>query len=176
MKPRLNVYLDYRVLRGVEQVAARHETSKSGVIETAVKAFLSEAPSEQQQAAIGRRLDRLTRQYARLERMTLVSLETLALFVRHYLSTTASPAASERAAALVKGEERFARFTEQLGRELAKGGTLVDRVIADHAPMATESRCAAASPTDGDGAVAAGDTDAVPIHEPTTDGAETDDV
>ncbi len=176
MKPRLNVYLDYRVLRGVEEVAARHETSKSGVIEAAVRAFLSEAPSEQNQAAMGRRLDRLTRQYARLERMTLVSLETLALFVRHYLSTTAPLAASERAAAVAKGEERFARFTEQLGRELARGGTMVDRVITDHAPMAVESSSTAGVATDANHAPAAGAAGPVPIQEPIADDAETDDV
>lgn len=138
MKPRLNVYLDYALLKQLDAFARQNGASKSGVIEAALMSFLSPDSTDRREAAIARRLDRLTRQYARIERAQTVALETLALFVRHHLSTTAPLPASERADALAKGEERFAQFVEQLGRELAKGPSLIDRVVEEATPEADD--------------------------------------
>jgi len=136
VKPRLNVYLDYALMKDLDAFARRNGASKSGVVEAALMSFLSPDATDRREAAIARRLDRLTRQYARIERAQTVALETLALFVCHHLATTAPLPASERAAALAQGEERFAQFVEQLGRELGKGSSLIDRVVEEVTPEA----------------------------------------
>lgn len=138
MKPRLNVYLGYEVLRQLEAFARQKGASKSGVVEAAVMSFLSPDSTDRREAAIARRLDRLTQQYGRIERAQTVGLETLALFVRHHLATTAPLPASERATALAQGEERFAQFVEQVGRELGGGSNLLDRVIEEIEPGPAE--------------------------------------
>src|SRR4029077_11338038 len=55
------------------------------VVETALSSYLSPDNSERMEAALGRRLDRLTRQAERLERHVTISNEALALFVRFWL-------------------------------------------------------------------------------------------
>ena len=138
MKPRLNIYIEHALVRQLEQAAARAGSSKSGMVEAALVSFFSPDGGDRREAAMARRLDRLTRQYGRLERNQQITLETLALFVRHHLTATAPLPPSEQAAALAKGEERFTRFIEQLGRELAGGRSLVRDVVDEVLPTADD--------------------------------------
>jgi hypothetical protein len=80
------------------------------------------------EAAIGRRLDRLTRQVERLERHVTISNEALALFVRFWLTVTPPLPDTAQPAAQAKGRERYEGFVEALGRRLAKGQTLAQEV------------------------------------------------
>ena len=50
------------------------------IVETALASFLSPDRSERMEAALGRRLDRLSRQVERLEHHVTISNEALALF------------------------------------------------------------------------------------------------
>lgn len=133
MKQRFNIYLDHALTRRLDQAAVRLGGSKSAVVGAALASFFSPDGGDRRETAIARRLDRLTRQYAKLERNQRVTLDALALFVRHHLSVTAPLPAADRATALAKGEERFAAFIEQLGHELGQGKSLVrdmvDRVL-----------------------------------------------
>ena len=88
------------------------------------------------EAAIVRRLDRLTRAVERLERDVTISTEAVALFVKFWLPTTPPLPDAIREAAQAKGRERYDGFVEALGRRLAKGSTLTSEVseeIKDHA-------------------------------------------
>ena len=62
--------------------AGRRRVPQALVVETALASYLSPDNSERMEAALGRRLDRLTRQVERLERHAAISNEALALFVR----------------------------------------------------------------------------------------------
>jgi predicted transcriptional regulator len=68
--------------------ASRKRVPQALVVETALASFLSPDNSERMEAALGRRLDRLTRQVERLERHVTISNEALALFVRFWLTAT----------------------------------------------------------------------------------------
>jgi hypothetical protein len=83
------------------------------------------------EAALAKRLDRMTRQIERLERHVTISNETLALFVRFWLTTTPPLPDGAKTAAQAKGRERYDGFIEALGRRLAKGPTLADEVGKD---------------------------------------------
>ena len=61
----------------------RRDLSLSLVAEAAIASFLSPDADERREAAMSRRLDRLGRQVARMERDLGISLETLALFIRY---------------------------------------------------------------------------------------------
>ena len=79
----------------------------------------------------GRRLDRLTRQVHRLERDSGLTTETLALFVRFWLTITPPFAPEAQASAQAKGRERYEGFIEALGRRLNQGRTLFDEIPRD---------------------------------------------
>ena len=68
--------------------AGRKRLHQAFVVETALASFLSPDNSERMEAALGKRLDRLTRQVERLERQVTISNEAIALFVRFWLTAT----------------------------------------------------------------------------------------
>ena len=137
MKERLSVYLDPPVMRSLIDYADRRGKSKSLIAEAAIGSFLSPDAAERQEATIARRLDRLVRQSERLERDVGITVETLALFVRFWLTATPAFPAQTQAAARAKGAVRYHAFIEALGRRLANGPTLLREVSLD-VPAASE--------------------------------------
>lgn len=137
MKDRLSVYLDPAVMAQLSAYAARRDKSLSLVAEAAIASFLSPDGPDRMEAAVSRRLDRLSRQTDRLERDLGISVEMLALFVRHWLTVTPSAPDSAQAAAQAKGRERFEGFVEALGRRLASGRSIV-REVSEDIPATTE--------------------------------------
>lgn len=131
MKIRLNVYFPPDLLRRIEDLADRKRLSRSSIVEAAVASFLSPDGSDQREAAVTRRLDRLSRQLERLERDVGISVEALALFVRFWLTVTPPLPSEAQAAAQAKGRERYQDFVETLGRRLAKGRGLVEEISED---------------------------------------------
>lgn len=131
MKQQLSIYLEPDQLRALIAYADRHKVSKSVVAEAAIASFLSPDTAERQEAAVARRLDRLTRQLQRCERDIGITIETIALFVRFWLiSTPAIPEASQTATR-AKGLERYEGFVEALGRRLSKGRPFMREVSED---------------------------------------------
>jgi hypothetical protein len=113
--------------------ATRKRVPQALVVETALASFLSPDGADRLEAALGRRLDRLNRQLERLERHATISNETLALFVRFWLTQTPPLPDTALAAAQAKGRERYEGFVEALGRRLARGRTFAEEVTRDFA-------------------------------------------
>lgn len=130
-KERLNVYFDSALGAELDALAAQRKVSKSQIVEAALAAFLSPDGADQREAAIVRRLDRLTRAVERLERDVSVGNEAVALFVKFWLTTTPPLPEEMREAAQVSGKERYAAFVDALARRLAKGKTLTKEVSED---------------------------------------------
>lgn len=131
VRERLNVYFERNTARALGDIAARRRVSKSAIVEAALAAYLLPESDAQKESAIGRRLDRLSRQLERLERDQLILTEALALFVRFWLTATPPMPDTLQAAAQAKGRERYADFVQTLGRRLAKGQTFAGEVGAD---------------------------------------------
>ncbi|MDT0684046.1 hypothetical protein RM543_15260 [Roseicyclus sp. F158] len=85
-KARLSVYLEPAVMDALTAYADRRDRSLSLVAEAAIASFVTPDASERLEAALSARLDRLNRTQDRLERDQTIALETLALFVRHWLT------------------------------------------------------------------------------------------
>jgi len=111
--------------------ADRKRVPQALVVETALTTYLSPDNSERMEAALGRRLDRLTRQVERLERHVTISNEALALFVRFWLTATPPLPDAAQSAARAKGRERYEGFVEALGRRIAKGQSLAHEISED---------------------------------------------
>ena len=120
-KPFLTVYLTPELLDLLVAQAKRRGVPKSTVAEAAIASFLTPDTAQQQEAALGRRLDRLNRHADRLERDLEIAVEMLALFVRTWMAATPSLPDAAQAAARVRGRDRYERFVENLGRRLASG-------------------------------------------------------
>ncbi len=128
VKQRLSVYLDADMMARLEKLADKERTAKSAVAEAAIMSFLTADDTDRWEAAVTRRMDRLTRSVDRMERDLEFSVEALALYIRAWLTATPPLPDNAQAAAQAKGLERYASFIEALGRRLAKGQRLSQEV------------------------------------------------
>lgn len=137
-KSPVSVYLDPEIMTMLAEFAARRGQSRSMIAEAAIASFLSPDADERREAAIVKRLDQIDRRVSRLERDVGISVETLAVFVRFWLTST--PALPEPAAqaARAKATERYEAFVSALGRRLAAGPQLRQEISEDVSPTRSE--------------------------------------
>jgi predicted transcriptional regulator len=141
MRTKATFRLQPELMRHLTDYAARKRVSQAVVVEAALESYLSADGPDRLEAALARRLDRLSRASERLERHITIGNEALALFVRFWLTSTAPVPDSVQATAQAKGRERYEGFVEALGRRLATG-----KVLADDIPR--ESDAEMPSPND----------------------------
>lgn len=132
MRDRMNVYFPPEMLKQIADLAERKKLSRSAIVEAAVASFLSPDGADKREAAFTRRLDRMSRQLQRLERDLGVTAETVALFIRFWLTITPPLPNDAQAAAQIKGRERFEGFVETLGRRLQKGQSFLREIPDDN--------------------------------------------
>ncbi len=133
-RARLNIFIEPEHAKRVDQVAAHKGVSKSAVIAAALASFLSPDGEDQREAAIAKRLDRLSRQFDRLERDQNVLIETTALYVRYFLTVSIPVPEGQQEAARAQGRARYVQFIEQLARHIQRGRSLVREVHEDIGP------------------------------------------
>lgn len=131
MKGRLNCYFDAALLKRLHELAARRGISKSTIVEAALASFLSPDAADLREAAITRRLDKMTRAIERLERDISIGNEAQALYIRAWLTATPPLPEGAQAAAQAKARERYESFVEAVGRRLAKGQSFAKEVSVD---------------------------------------------
>ncbi|MFD1797998.1 ribbon-helix-helix protein, CopG family [Paracoccus aurantiacus] len=134
MRDRLNLSLPVEMIARINDLADLKRLTRSAIVEAAVDSFLSPDHADMQEAALTRRLDRLSRQVARLERDQRITAETVALFVRFWLTITPPLPADDQSVAQAKGRERFEGFVETLGRRVQKGRSFLDEIPEDRTP------------------------------------------
>lgn len=117
--------------RQLAEFALRKRTAQASIVEAAIASFLSPDGSERMEAAVTRRLDRLTKQNQRLEFQIEVANEALALFVRFWLTANPPLPESAMAAAQAQGKERYDGFVEALSRKLETGHRFMGEVQTD---------------------------------------------
>ena len=111
--------------------AARKRVPQALIVEAALASHLSPDGADRLEAALARRLDRMTRHLERIERHVDISNEALAVFVRFWLTSTPALPDAGLAAAQTKGRERYEGFVDALGRRLARGRRLADEISRD---------------------------------------------
>ena len=118
---RLNLFIQPEHAKRLDELAAKKGVSKSSIVAAALASWLSPDAADQREAAIAKRLDRLSRQTERLERDQNIQIETLALFIRYFLTVSTPIPEAHQDAARAQGKARFEQFVEQLGRHLLRG-------------------------------------------------------
>lgn len=160
-RTRLNLFIEHEHSQRLEALAAMKGLSKSAIIAAALAAFLAPESGDQREAIIAKRLDHLSRQFDKLERDQNILIETLALYVRYYLTVSIPVPEAQQAAARAQGRARFAQFIEQLGRHLLRGRSLFKDVAEELQPVNPATQPVAATTP----AVGAG-VDATQMGEP----------
>jgi len=115
---RHQLFLDPDLSARLEALAAKPGVSKSTILADAVTAWLNRRGSQELDERFGLRLHRISDQLDRIERDGQVLLESLALFVRYQLTVSAPLPEPDKAARAV-GQERFQKFIDQVGRQIA---------------------------------------------------------
>lgn len=137
-RTRLNIFIEPDHAKRLDQLAAHKGVSKSAVIAAALASFLSPDGADQREAAMGKRLDRLSRQFDRLERDQSILIETVALYIRYFLTVSLPVPDGQQDAARAQGRARYAQFIEQLARHIQRGRSLVrevhEEVVSDDLP------------------------------------------
>lgn len=136
-RARLNIFIEPEHAKRLDDLAAHRGVSKSSVIAAALASFLSPDGGDQREAAMAKRLDRLSRQFDRIERDQAILIETLALYVRYYLTVSIPVPEGHQDAARAQGRVRYAQFIEQLARHIQRGRSLVREIHEEIEPEAT---------------------------------------
>jgi predicted transcriptional regulator len=130
-KHRLSVYLDPDIMAALADYAARRDHSRSLVAEAAIASFLSPDAAERQEAATTKRLDQIDRRVTRVERDIGIAVETLAVFIRFWLTSNPPLPEPAQAAAKAQAGKRYDAFVAALGRRLAQGPKLGQEISED---------------------------------------------
>lgn len=126
-KIKLTVYISRTVAGQLDLVCKDRTKNKSKLTETALAQLLS--PQRDEEDAMPRRLDRLSRDVSLIHRHQQIVIESFGLFIRHYLMMSPSLPPSEHQAAQALGQQRFQRFIEQLGKRLASTASLASEIV-----------------------------------------------
>jgi hypothetical protein len=141
---RLNLFIAPEHAKRLDELATKKGVSKSSIVAAALVSWLSPDAGDQREAAIAKRLDRLSHQFEKLERDQNIEIETLALFVRYFLTVSTPVPEAHQDAARAQGKARFEQFVEQLGHHLMRGRSLVREVVEELNPDAARLDEAAA--------------------------------
>lgn len=133
-RARMNIFIERDHARRLDELAAMKGLSKSSIVAAALSSFLSPDGGDQREAAIAKRLDRLSRQFDKLERDQNILIETVALYVRYFLTVSTPVPEVHQDGARAQGRARFEQFIEQLGRHLLRGRSLVKDVYEEIQP------------------------------------------
>ena len=129
MKKRLSIRLSAPLARKLEFVAGRSSGTKSALIEEALRARLEPEQVPGIDDVLIRRLNELNRAIGSIARDIAIITETLALFVRYFLTITPPLPQAEQDAARALGRQRFEVFVAQVGRRLGSDHRLVSEVL-----------------------------------------------
>ncbi|MDX9701254.1 MAG: CopG family transcriptional regulator [Rhodocyclaceae bacterium] len=131
---RLNLFIERDHAKRLEELSAKKGVSKSSIVAAALASWLSPDAADKREAAMAKRLDRLSRQFEKLERDQNILIETVALYVRYYLTVSTPLSEAHQEAARAQGRARFEQFIEQLGRHILRGRSLVREVYEELEP------------------------------------------
>ena len=109
-KVRYQLFLEPKLAERLEEMAAKPGVARSDILVAALDAWLTRQGSHELDDRFGGRLDRMSLQLGRLSRDVQVLLESLT-------AQLPEPDAAARAI----GRDRFDRFIEQIGRQMAAG-------------------------------------------------------
>ena len=120
-KMRYQLFLEPRLAKRLEELAAKPGVARSDIL---VAALDARQGSHELDERFGNRLDRMSLQIGRAGRDIQVLLESLSLFIHQQFCLNAQLPEPDAAARAI-GRDRFERFIDQIGRQMATGASPV---------------------------------------------------
>jgi hypothetical protein len=128
-KKKYTLYLPVPLARKFDEVARERQGAKSALFEEALRLSLMPRQHEGLEDALARRLNELHKTVARQASEQHVATETLALFVRYFLTITPPILEEDQESARLIGRKRFDNFINEIGRRVAEGRRHVAEVL-----------------------------------------------
>ena len=129
-RKRYNIALSRSLAKKLETLAAGRHCGKSALVEEALKFVFEPQAMPGVEDAMARRLDLLNKTAARIERDMTIAAETVALFVRYFLTITPPLPESEQEPARLLGRKRFDVFVDEIARRMGGDRRLATEVLA----------------------------------------------
>lgn len=129
MKPRRirhQFLLEPELSEKLEALSRNPSTTKSAIMAMAVKVLVEQRGENELDRRYGIRLDRLSRDLGHVMRDVEIILESLALFIRFSITLHAHTPVPDKATQAI-AQERFDKFVEQVGRQIASGKRSLDK-------------------------------------------------
>lgn len=114
------IRLDAQLSEKLDQLSRNASTSKADLVAKAVEAFIERRGENELDRRYGQRLDRMSGDLNRVGRDAEMILESLALFIRFSIALHAHAPVPDNATQAI-AQERFQKFVEQVGRQIASG-------------------------------------------------------
>jgi hypothetical protein len=114
----------------LEQLCRKASVTKSELVGKAVEAILEGRTGSELDKRYAQRLNRISRNLSRVRGDTEMILESLALFIRYSITLNAhTPMPDEATQAVAR--ERFLKFVDQVGQQIARGRTTLSNIDDD---------------------------------------------
>jgi hypothetical protein len=120
-KKKYTLYLPVPLARKFDQVARERQGAKSALVEEALRMRLEPRQHEGLEDGLARRLNELHKAVARQADDLNAASETLALFVRYFLTVTPPIPEHDQESARLIGRKRYEVFLAEVGRRVAEG-------------------------------------------------------
>ncbi|MDD4600958.1 MAG: CopG family transcriptional regulator [Negativicutes bacterium] len=141
-KIRHQCMLEPRLSERLNALACQPGATKSDIMAKALEAFLDRRGQSDEDARYSERLDRLSRENGRIRRNTELLIESLAVFIRYYFMMHANKPVPDKAAQAL-AHQTFLQYVNQVGRQIAKGKSLLaandENEAAPTSPSPTEA-------------------------------------
>ena len=124
MKPRVNLRLDPQLLAILEDVAFENQTTKTAVLEDALRHDTSANENYTIEDRVMKRMDNFETRMGRLEWKANLSIEILSQYMHYWLTRTDPIPESEREGAASLGYRRFNYFMDQVATKMGARRTL----------------------------------------------------
>lgn len=121
MKFRYSIYLDDALNERLDALAEKPGVTRSSIVRDAVCAYLNRQGANELDFMFRERLERMSGQLARIEHLQIMTVESLALFVRYQLGLNPQLDALDQRAVQALGKDRFQAFVAQVRTRIASG-------------------------------------------------------
>lgn len=124
LRKKATIYLDNDLMSQVVAEAYSKKVSQQRIFESAMRDRYSQESADERDALITRRFNRLDNKFQILEQQSEILGESLALYVRMWLTSTSELPEAQRDAAILQGQARYDRYLRSLGKRLLSGETI----------------------------------------------------
>ncbi|MBV5262145.1 hypothetical protein FLX56_27540 [Synechococcus moorigangaii CMS01] len=129
MKPRANLRLDATLLGEVEAAARARKTTKTEIVEEALRCYFDTDRNRAIEDRLMSRMDAIERRMGRLSWTVDLCVELVSHFVLYWLTRTGPIPEQDRETARALGQRRFDHFIAQVAAKVGQRRTLVEESL-----------------------------------------------